>query len=78
MKKLGIVAALLAIVFALPSPALAQVKGLYWTTSGFFGPFDLKEVLLPSLPKEKSREVTIPRQHVGHRSPQRLGGLRHG
>ena len=29
MKELGIIAALLAIVFALPSPALAQVKGLY-------------------------------------------------
>src|SRR5438309_652795 len=59
MKRLGIVAALLAIVFALPSPALAQVKGVYWTTSGFFGPFDLKEVLIPSIPKEKSREVGV-------------------
>ena len=60
MKRLGIVAALLTIVLALPSPALAQVKGVYWTTSGFFGPFDLKDTLLPSLPREKSRNVTIP------------------
>ena len=62
MKRLGIVAALLTIVLALPSPALAQVKGVYWTTSGFFGPFDLKDTLLPSLPREKSRN---PRHRIG-------------
>jgi N-acyl homoserine lactone hydrolase len=60
MKKLGIVLALLAaVVILLPSPALAQVKGLYWTTSGFFGPFPITD-LIPSVPKEKAREVTIP------------------
>ena len=59
MKKVGIVAALLAILFAIPSPALAQVKGLYWTTSGFFGPFPITD-LIPSVPKEKARDVTIP------------------
>src|SRR5882762_4204556 len=59
MKKVGIVAALLAILFAIPYPALAQVKGLYWTTSGFFGPFPITN-LIPSVPKEKAREVTIP------------------
>src|SRR5205807_547166 len=59
MKKVGIVAALFAILFAIPSPALAQVKGLYWTTSGFFGPFPITD-LIPSVPKEKARDVTIP------------------
>ena len=59
MRKLGIVAVLLAVVFLLPSPALAQVKGVYWTNSGMFGPFPLNG-LVPSLPPEKSRDVTIP------------------
>jgi N-acyl homoserine lactone hydrolase len=59
MKRLGILAALLGIVVALPSPALAQVKGVYWTTSGFFGPFNIQG-LIPSVPKEKAREITIP------------------
>jgi N-acyl homoserine lactone hydrolase len=59
MKRLVIVAALLAVLFAVPSTALAQVKGLYWTTSGFFGPFPITE-LIPSVPKEKAREITIP------------------
>jgi glyoxylase-like metal-dependent hydrolase (beta-lactamase superfamily II) len=35
-----------------------QVK-VYWTTSGMFGPFNITG-LVPSLPKEKAREVTIP------------------
>src|SRR4029453_14800950 len=59
MKRLVIVAALLAVLFAVPSTALAQVKGLYWTTSGFFGPFPITD-LIPSVPKEKARDVTIP------------------
>src|SRR5262245_14996960 len=58
MKRLGIVAALLAVLFAVPSTALAQVKALYWTTSGFFGPFPITD-LIPSVPKEKARDVTI-------------------
>jgi N-acyl homoserine lactone hydrolase len=59
MKRLGIVAALLGVLFALPSTALAQVKGVYWTTSGFFGPFNIQG-LIPTVPKEKARDVTIP------------------
>jgi glyoxylase-like metal-dependent hydrolase (beta-lactamase superfamily II) len=60
MKRLGIVAALLAVVaLALPAPATAQVKGVYWASSGLFGPFDITG-LIPSIPKEKAREVTIP------------------
>src|SRR5437667_7365942 len=60
MKKLGILAALLAVVLlALPSPAPAQVKGVYWAASGTFGPFPLNE-LIPSLPKDKAKDVLLP------------------
>jgi glyoxylase-like metal-dependent hydrolase (beta-lactamase superfamily II) len=59
MKKLGLVAALLGILFALPTSAQAQVRGLYWTTSGFFGPFNIQD-LIPSIPKDKARDITIP------------------
>ena len=61
MRKLGIVAALLALTVtcSLSSPAEAQVRGVYWTTSGFFGPFNIQG-LIPSVPKEKARDVTIP------------------
>jgi hypothetical protein len=59
MKRLGIIAVLLAVLFAVPSTALAQVKGLYWATSGFFGPFPITD-LIPTVPKEKAREITIP------------------
>ncbi len=37
----------------------AQVTGVYWTTSGTFGPFPITG-LIPSVPKEKQRDVTIP------------------
>src|SRR5215831_6411062 len=59
MKKLGIVTALAALLFTLSSPADAQVKGLYWTTSGMFGPFPITD-LIPTVPKEKQRNITIP------------------
>ena len=59
MKKFGILAVLLSCLFVLPLAADAQVKGVYWTTSGMFGPFNMQE-LVPSLPKEKAREITIP------------------
>lgn len=41
------------------SSALGQVKGVYWMTSGFFGPFPITG-LIPTIPKEKQRDVTIP------------------
>jgi glyoxylase-like metal-dependent hydrolase (beta-lactamase superfamily II) len=59
MKRLGIIAALLGILFALPLPADAQVKGVYWASSGLFGPFNIQG-LIPSIPKEKARDITIP------------------
>ena len=32
---------------------------LYWTTSGMFGPFPITG-LIPTIPKEKQRDITIP------------------
>ncbi len=55
MRKLGIVAALLALLCTVPAPVSAQK--LYWTTSGMFGPFDIK-ALIPTYPD--SKQVTIP------------------
>ena len=59
MKKAAI-AALLGMLCALgSSAAFAQVRQIYWTTSGTFGPFPLSG-LIPSIPKDKDRPVTIP------------------
>jgi len=59
MKKSGIVKALVgALCLAASSAAMAQAK-VYWTTSGMFGPFDIRG-LIPALPVEKSRQITIP------------------
>ena len=60
MKKSGIAAALLGLVCAAGSTAvLAQVKQVYWTTSGMAGPFPIS-ALIPTVPKERQRDVTIP------------------
>ena len=60
MKKSGIVAALIGLMcIAFSSGAMAQVSKFYWTTSGFFGPFPITG-LIPSIPKDKERDVTIP------------------
>lgn len=59
MKKLGIAAALLGMLCIVPSTGFAQVKGVYWGTSGKFGPFAMSG-LIPSIPKEKDRDITIP------------------
>jgi glyoxylase-like metal-dependent hydrolase (beta-lactamase superfamily II) len=59
MRKLGIAAVLLGMLCMVPSAVSAQVKGVYWTTSGMFGPFNIQG-LIPSIPKEKARDVTIP------------------
>lgn len=58
MKKAKLVAALAgALCVAASTGAFAQK--VYWTTSGMFGPFDIRG-LIPSLPVEKSRQITIP------------------
>ena len=61
MKKAGIAAAALVGTMCLAGAqsAMAQVKQVYWTTSGMFGPFPITG-LIPSLPKEKARDITIP------------------
>ena len=61
MKKSGIVAALLGLlcVFGSFSTFAADTAKVYWTTSGMFGPFDIRG-LIPALPVEKSRQITIP------------------
>jgi glyoxylase-like metal-dependent hydrolase (beta-lactamase superfamily II) len=59
MKK-SIVAALIGLMgVAFSSGAMAQVSKFYWTTSGFFGPFPITG-LIPSIPADKQRDVTIP------------------
>jgi glyoxylase-like metal-dependent hydrolase (beta-lactamase superfamily II) len=61
MKKASIVAALAGAACALGSLTASAdtVKGVYWTTSGMFGPFDIRG-LIPALPADKSRQITIP------------------
>ena len=60
MKKTGIAAALLGFACLIgSSAAVAQVRQLYWSSSGLFGPFPNVE-LIPTLPKEKQRNVQIP------------------
>jgi glyoxylase-like metal-dependent hydrolase (beta-lactamase superfamily II) len=61
MKKASLVAAFVGAACALGSlTASAQtVKGVYWTTSGMFGPFDIRG-LIPALPVDKSRQIVIP------------------
>jgi glyoxylase-like metal-dependent hydrolase (beta-lactamase superfamily II) len=60
MKKSGITAALIGLMCLVGSSgAFAQVTKMYWTTSGFFGPFAITG-LIPSLPAELQRDVTIP------------------
>lgn len=60
MKKSIIAAVLLCGAFAFgATPSFAQVKQVYWAASGFFGPFPITG-LIPSIPKEKQRDISIP------------------
>ncbi len=59
MRRLGFVAALLGMLCVIPSTGFAQVRGVYWTTSGKFGPFKMSG-LIPTIPKDKDRDITIP------------------
>jgi len=59
MRKLALAASCLFVFGLMPTVGHAQVKGVFWTTSGMFGPFP-NSALVPSLPKEKQRDVTIP------------------
>ena len=60
MKKAHVAAAVLGLVCAASSAMVsAQVNRVYWTTSGFGGPFPISG-LIPSIPKEKERQITVP------------------
>lgn len=60
MKKSALVATLLGLLCLVGSSgAFAQTSKIYWTTSGMFGPFAITG-LIPSIPKEKERDITIP------------------
>jgi N-acyl homoserine lactone hydrolase len=60
MKKVSIAAAVVGMLCLFGSlTASAQVKGIYWATSGQFGPFPITG-LIPTVPKEKQRDITIP------------------
>jgi glyoxylase-like metal-dependent hydrolase (beta-lactamase superfamily II) len=60
MKKWGILAAVLAaLMIAGASTVSAQEIKAYWTTSGMFGPFPIQD-LIPSVPKDRQRDITIP------------------
>lgn len=52
-------AALGALTLLGSTHAPAQLKGIYWTTSGFAGPYPI-QALIPSIPKEKQRDITVP------------------
>ena len=60
MKKATIAAAVvgLASLFGASAQAADGTK-VFWTTSGKFGPFPITG-LIPSIPKEKARDITIP------------------
>jgi N-acyl homoserine lactone hydrolase len=60
MKKATIAAAVvgLASLFGASAQAADGTK-VYWTTSGKFGPFPITG-LIPTIPKEKQRDITIP------------------
>ena len=59
MRK-SVVAALFGLLCMFgSSAAFAQVSQIYWTTSGMFGPFPITG-LIPTVPKEKQRDITIP------------------
>ena len=60
MRKTGIAAALLGLAcLGVSSAASAQVKQMYWASSGGLGPMPLT-ILIPSLPKELQRTATLP------------------
>ena len=56
MKKIGILASMMAALCITAAPA-AQAQELYWASSGMFGPFNIQG-LIPTFPE--SRQVTIP------------------
>lgn len=56
MKKIGLLASMLA-AFCITTAPAAHSAEVYWTTSGYFGPFNIQG-LIPTVPK--ARDITIP------------------
>ena len=56
MKKIGLLASMLA-AFCITTAPAAHSAEVYWTTSGYFGPFNIQG-LIPTIPK--ARDITIP------------------
>lgn len=56
-KIAGALAGLLCVFGA--ATASAENVEVYWTTSGMFGPFNIRG-LIPALPESKARDITIP------------------
>lgn len=57
MKKLGVVAAIVAAI-SLVGATTASAQKLYWTASGTFGPFNIQG-LIPSYPDAKDIKIPI-------------------
>jgi glyoxylase-like metal-dependent hydrolase (beta-lactamase superfamily II) len=59
MRKASTVAAIAVGALFMAGAFSASAQKLYWTTSGKFGPFPITG-LIPTVPKEKQRDITIP------------------
>ena len=60
MKKSVLAATLLGLLCIFGSSGVfAQNVKVYWTTSGMFGPFHITG-LIPTVPIDKARDITIP------------------
>jgi glyoxylase-like metal-dependent hydrolase (beta-lactamase superfamily II) len=59
MNRSGTAALLFGTLGMLSTAAASGQAKVFWTTSGFLGPFPIT-VMSPAIPKEKDREVTLP------------------
>src|ERR1043165_5194190 len=59
MKKFNIAMVLFGTLCLLGSGTASAQAKVFWTTSGFNGPFSITTVI-PSLPKEKERVIRFP------------------
>ena len=59
MKKSGVATVLFGTLLLLGSATASAQAKVFWTTSGFFGPFPIS-AWIPTVPKEKQRDVTLP------------------
>jgi N-acyl homoserine lactone hydrolase len=59
MKKSGIAAVLFGTLCLFGAATASAQAKIFWTTSGFFGPLPITG-MIPSFPKEKQHDITIP------------------